>query len=137
MLSTYVFVRLVHVLGAALLLGGAATIWLALRVTSGTDTALLRWYEGLFWFVLGVVVFTGTGNLVGYGAGLQGTDRWLILSVKLGLVLIVVSGSLVRTFAVARFEATETANRRLSWLYAATALSLSVIVALAGVLARG
>lgn len=137
MLSTYVFVRLVHVLGVGLLLGGAATIWLALRVTSGTDTTLLRWYEGLFWFVLGVVVFTGTGNLAGFGAGLRGTDRWLVLSVKLGFVLVVVAGSLVRTFAVARLGSGETTNRRLRWLYAATALFLSLIVALAGVLARG
>lgn len=138
MLSQYFLVRLIHVLGAAVLLGGSATIWFAFRVAGRVDAALLWWYEGVFWFAFGAVVFTGTGNLAGFGAPAAGTDRWLALSVKLGVLLAVAVSSLVRTLAVATLaEATRTSNSRLRLFYGATALAFVVVFALAGVVARG
>lgn len=139
MLSQYVLVRSLHVLGAAVLLGGSATIWFAFRVADSVDTALLWWYEAAFWFLFGGVVFTGTGNLAGFGAPAAGTDRWFALTAKLALVLAVVVCSLVRTFGVAGMadSAQSTTNPRLRLLYGLTALSFAVVFALAGVLARG
>lgn len=139
MLSQYVLVRSLHVLGAAVLLGGSATIWLAFRVADGVDTALLWWYEAVFWLLFGGVVFTGTGNLAGFGAPAAGTDRWLALTAKLTVLLAVAVGSLVRTFGVAGLadSARSTTNPRLRLLYGLTALSFAAVFALAGVLARG
>lgn len=138
-LSQYVLVRLLHVLGGAILLGGSATLWFAFRVAEGVDAALLWWYEAVFWFVFGAIVFTGTGNLAGFGAPLAGTDRWVALTAKLALVLALAVCSLVRTFGVARLpdSVRTTTNARLRLLYGLTALSFAVVFALAGVLARG
>lgn len=139
MLSQYVLVRLVHVLGGAVLLGGSATLWLAFRVADSVDAALLWWYEALFWFVFGAVVFTGTGNLAGFGAPPAGTDRWLALTAKFVVLLAVAVGSLVRTFGVSRLadSARRTSNTRLRLLYGLTALTFGLVFGLAGVVARG
>lgn len=97
--SQYVIARSIHVLGGGFALGGATVMWLAFRTESGTSVRLLWWFEALFWAVLGLMVFTGLGNLVGFGVPAVGA-RSTALSAKLACLLVVVAVSVVRTFSV-------------------------------------
>lgn len=137
--SEYVIARSVHVLGGGFALGGATLLWLAFRAGAGVPVRLLSWFEAIFWAVLGAMVFTGLGNLVGFGVPVVGA-RSTALSAKLACVLVVVIVSVVRTLSVVerrRLGRETTASARLGRLYAATVVLLSVVVLLAGVLARG
>ncbi|APW98695.1 DUF2214 domain-containing protein [Halobiforma lacisalsi AJ5] len=139
--SEYLLVRTLHVLTASLLTGGTALLWLAFRVDD-VAVALLTWFEGFFWAGAGLIVFTGLGNLVAFGVPGPGTTRGAALSIKLGVIFALVVGSLVRTFAVARYgradvQAVNEDDDWLRQLYAATGWGLAAIIVLAGVLARG
>ena len=144
-------VRTLHVLGLALLLGGAAGVLLAVRTPKSDPLALAVGYEWLFWPVLGVMVVTGVGNLAAVGAPGPATDWGATFTAKLGLVLLFVLGSLLRTVTVVRMSgeakgkpplgavrSRERALRR--WTrraYGATAGLLVVLVVLGEVLAHG
>jgi hypothetical protein len=137
--TQYVLLRSVHVLGSGLLVGGSAALWLAIRAGEGVSVRAVTWFEVAFWGIFGVIVFTGIGNLVGFGTPTSGR-RELTLTVKLSSVLVIAAVSLVRSFAVTerlRDGARTVTERRLGTLYAATAWLTAVVILLAGVLARG
>lgn len=138
-LTQYVAVRSLHVLGSGVVIGGPAVLWLAFRTGEPVSVRLLSWFEAAFWAVVGVMVFTGLGNLVGFGIPTAGI-RASAFSVKLACILGLAAVSAVRSLSVLelRRRSRETAtDRRLRWLYAVTTLLSAVIVPLAGVLARG
>jgi uncharacterized membrane protein len=137
--TQYVAVRSIHVLGSGFVIGGSAVLWLALRAGEPGSTRLLSWFEAGFWAVLGVMVFTGLGNLVGFGIPTTGV-RASAFSIKLVCILLLAAVSVVRTLSVLelrRRDREPSTARRLRWLYATTTLLSAVIVPLAGVLARG
>ncbi|EMA30039.1 DUF2214 family protein [Halobiforma nitratireducens] len=140
--SEYLLVRTLHVLAASMALGGSVVLWLAFRVADDVSVTLLSWFEGLFWGTAGLLVFTGLGNLVAFGVPDATTTRGTALTLKLGVLLVLVLGSIVRTFAVVRYErlevcAVDADDDRLRWLYAGTGWCLAAVVVLAGVIARG
>lgn len=139
MTALHLLVRTVHLLGMVVLLGGSAFAWNALR--ADPDSAPLIQYEWLFWGTMGVMLVTGVGNLGALGAPGPATRWGTVLTVKLALVLALVVGSAVRTLVVERLRArdgvTPAACGPLRRLYAATALALLAVVALAEVLAHG
>jgi hypothetical protein len=134
-------------------LGGATLTWWQLRragTTGGTPAAALETaaaYEQGFWTGAGVLVATGVGNLGSLAPYLPGAGtRWgTALAAKLLLVVALLALSVVRTLVVHRFrrlgdEGTEVPESTADVLrigYAATALSLGALVALAEVLAHG
>lgn len=142
-------VRLLHVLAMALALGGAVTLWRLFSrpspaVDGSTELATAASYEWLFWGALGVLVATGVGNLGAMAPGVLGPDTgWgRTLAVKLIAVLGFLLLSAIRTALVDRLEHRSlapavTTRRLLARSYAATALYLGVVVALAEVLAHG
>lgn len=154
-------IRLVHVVGMALLVGGAVFAWGYFRWTTthrvgDGDITVAVGYEWLFWGAIGVVVMTGVGNLGAMAPWIPGPESsWgTALTTKLTGVGGLLLGSVVRTFGVAaRRDRTDVGhpnrrddqNHRLEprqgrWLrraYAATALYLVGLVALAEVLAHG
>jgi len=140
--ALHLLVRLVHVLGMAVLLGGSVLTWQTLRADDRDPRPVLRRYEWLFWGALGVLIATGVGNLGALGPP-GPTTRWgSVLTVKLLVVtgFVVLSG--VRSLAVGRLDDDSGAIRaiardRLRILYAATGWALGAIVALAEVLAHG
>jgi putative copper export protein len=136
--ALHLLVRLAHVLGMAVLLGGAAFTWYTLR----TDAHALRFatgYEWAFWVAIGVMLATGVGNLGALGAPGPETDWGRVLTMKLALVFVLVLGSFPRTLAVLRLrrDGSETGTTALRRTYAATTALLLVVVALAEVLAHG
>jgi hypothetical protein len=144
----HVLVRLVHVAGMAVLLGGAVLAWAQLRTGTDDPLATAAAYEWLFWGAVGLVVLTGVGNLGAMAPAVPGpgTDWGLTFAVKLAGVVGLLAGSLVRTLAVARWRALVDGSRerprsasreRLPAVYAATAGYLLALVALAEVLAHG
>lgn len=139
-LSQQLVVRTLHLVGVTLLTGGAATLWLAFRVDGGISSRLLAWFEATFWGAVAIVVFTGLGNLVAFGVPIVESSRGTALALKLGLLLVIVVGSVVRTLAVVRLTGNgvvEAQGRWFRWLYATTGWCLVAIVVLAGVLVRG
>ncbi|THE64741.1 DUF2214 family protein [Salinadaptatus halalkaliphilus] len=137
--SQYFVVRTLHLLGVGTVLGGASVLWVAFR-TDDVSVRLLSWFEGLFWPIFALVVFTGLGNLVAFGTPPAGTDRGTVLTVKFGCILAVAMGSVVRTFAVVRTQQCDcipASNPRLRWLYAGTAWLLGGLVVVARVIVRG
>lgn len=145
-----VLYRLLHLVGMAVLLGGAVLATTAF-VRSGLDDdraalRLARRYEWLFWAVLAIQVLTGLGNV-----GLQaeafrglGTSRDGFLLVKLVLVLGVLLGSLVRTEIVVGASALVAESRwgaagmrLLAGAYGLTAATLAVLLFFALRLAHG
>ncbi|WP_137287079.1 CopD family protein [Halorussus salinisoli] len=141
-------VRLLHVLGMALVLGGATLTWWLFRQDAASDSAAVRTavaYERGFWAAIGVLVMTGVGNLGSLAPYVPTVEtRWgTVFAAKLLLVLTVLALSLVRTLVVHRYrraEATEGSGQETDTLrvaYGATALSLATVVALAEVLAHG
>ena len=145
-------VRLVHVGSASLLFGGALLIFILLRLSkrkpddSGWDVIqdVMRIYEWAAWVSLGLIVATGIGNLGHYGDALPGprTEWGRELTVKLGLVLIFLVVSAVRTLTVliAAGDTIAVAPSRvvntLRSLYGATAVFIAGIVAMAVSLAH-
>lgn len=137
--TQYVLLRSLHVLGGGLLVGGSAVLWLAIRTSDGVSVRTVTWFETAFWGLLGVIVFTGIGNLVGFGIPTVGR-RGGALTIKLSSVLVIAAVSVVRSFAVVerlRRGVSTVTERRLGTLYAATAWLSAVVIVLAGVLARG
>lgn len=142
-------VRLFHVLAVSVFVGGAVVLWLGfLRATSADETAVVlataESYEWLFWAAAGVVVATGVGNLGSLAPGIPGpgTDWGWTLAVKLPAVVVFLAGSVVRTVAIDAVDHVPVSHnaalrRTLSRSYAATALYLVLVVALAEVLAHG
>jgi putative copper export protein len=140
-------VRLVHVGSASLLFGGALLIFILLRLSKrkpgepgwSVVQDVMRIYEWAAWVSLGLIVATGIGNLGHYGDALPGprTEWGRELTVKLGLVLVFLVVSAVRTLAVlmAAGDAIATVPSRvlnaLRSLYGATAVIIAGIVAMA------
>ena len=150
----HVAIRWLHVLSMAVVVGGAILTWAFLwqigRTQSRTGQrgersvlTLAAGYEWLFWAAMGTVVMTGVGNLGALTPGVPPSiSAWgLTLTTKLVGVLGLLLGSVVRTCLVGRFRAaSDVTNRQTRLLrrgYAATALYLTVVVALAEVLAHG
>ncbi|WP_424008743.1 hypothetical protein [Haloferax denitrificans] len=151
--ATTLLVRLVHLVGMALVFGGAAFAWATLsaagpgRADAGGSTASLGepatlavTYEWVFWATMGAMVVTGVGNLGALGPpGPSG--RWgSILTAKLIAVTAFVLGSFVRTLVVFRLrrgDSTGSGRSLLAKGYGATAAALLALVALAEVLAHG
>ena len=150
----HVAIRWLHVLSMAVVLGGAILTWVSLwqigRTQSTTDQrgersvlTLAAGYEWLFWAAVGVIVMTGVGNLGTLAPGVPpSASTWgLTLTIKLVGVLGLLLGSVVRTFLVGRFRAASDVTNGQTHLlrrgYAATAVYLTVVVALAEVLAHG
>ena len=136
----HVLVRLVHVVGMAVLLGGAGFVWYHLLEHDRPAVSLLVRFEALFWATMGAMVVTGIGNLGSLGPPGPGTRWGSILTVKLAVALAFVLGSVVRTLAVGRLrERVDRSNvtPTIRRTYAATAWTLLAIVALAEVLAHG
>lgn len=134
---TSLFLRLVHVLGMALLVGGAAFTWYVIR--DGTDALHIAVrYEWVFWGALSVMLATGVGNLGSLGPPGPGTEWGHVLTLKLATLLVLTVGSFVRTLVVYELRNREDApTATLRRVYAATTLVLLVVVAFAEVLAHG
>lgn len=143
--TVHLFVRWVHVASVAVLVGGAVLAWGQLRGVDRdlpeTARTVLVTYEWLFWAAVGFVVLTGVGNLGSMGSVLPGpgTSWGGTLAVKLSVVVGLLVGSVVRTAAVVRAGALENPGGavRIRVAYAATAVTLFGLVALAEVLAHG
>ncbi|REA04955.1 hypothetical protein DEQ92_01325 [Haloferax sp. Atlit-6N] len=151
--ATSLLVRFVHIVGMALVFGGAVFAWATLRAPGsgskradssagavGDPSPLATTYEWVFWAAMGAMVVTGVGNLGALGPpGPSG--RWgTILTVKLLAVTAFVLGSFVRTLVALRVRRDRPAGAGRSLLaksYGATAAALLVLVALAEVLAHG
>lgn len=133
--ALHLVVRLVHVLGMAVLLGGAALAWDAFRgagdhdasadAPDGTDAdgndadddsegagesgsgalRLAGHYEWVFWAAMGLLVVTGVGNLGALGPPGPGTRWGTVLTAKLLVVTAFVLGSFLRTLAVVDLRA--------------------------------
>ncbi|MFB6171570.1 MAG: CopD family protein [Haloarculaceae archaeon] len=140
--------RFVHVLGMALLLGGSAGTWGALRWFEGRPArafGLAVRYEWLFWGVVAVMVVTGVGNVGAFGRGLPGPDSaWgATFTAKLLAVAGLLAGSLVRSLLVERCDdrsapaTRRAALARVRVSYGATAWYVVGLLALAEVLAHG
>jgi hypothetical protein len=133
------FVRWIHVLAMAVAVGGAALAWGVSRAADAETTlAVATTYERAFWGALGVLVMTGVGNLGSLAPAIP-RGRWgVALLAKLGLLLLVLGGSAVRSEAVrAARDATSPALTTLERGYALTTLALTALVALAAVMAHG
>ncbi|KAA9399964.1 hypothetical protein Har1130_02470 [Haloarcula sp. CBA1130] len=138
-------IRTLHVLAMAALVGGTTVLWQSYRSGAVTSLAPAKQFEWLFWGSVGVLVFTGVGNLGALGPPGPGTDWGQTLLVKLVVVVALFGGSVVRTLLLVQasdredtFDDLHPALRRtLSRAYGATAAILLGIVALAEVLAHG
>ena len=132
--TLHLLVRTVHVLGMAMLLGGSAAVWYALRTDRGVPLVTFEW---AFWATFGAMLVTGVGNLGTLGP--PGPDtRWgAVLTVKLIVVLAFTLGSGLRTLAVVRLPGGATGPPALRRLYGATTATLLLLVVLAEVLAHG
>jgi uncharacterized membrane protein len=143
------FVRWIHVVGMAAILGGALLVWWLtarpLRIDAGTHARLeiARRYEWIFWAAIGVQAMTGVGNLGAFGQGLPApTTAWGVrLTVKLVVVLALALFSVPRTLAVAvlmnRPSAESGRSQLVPSLYAGTVMLVLLVVGLAVWLAHG
>lgn len=147
------WIRSIHVLSMACLLGGAVLltilVWDAMRPEKSAHNAWLviaaQRYEWLFWLAIGVQIITGIGNLGSFGAGLPPPDSaWgLKLTIKLLAVALFIPISLVRTIVVARLYNPQHATLSMpvvtafksAWGF--TSVFLGAIVLLAEALAHG
>jgi len=137
--SLHLAVRTAHVLAMAVLVGGAATVWLSARRQLDDCVALAETYEWVFWGTLGALVATGVGNLGALGAPGPETRWGQMLLAKLAVVALFVLASAVRTLAVARVG-TGSSAAAIDWserAYGLTTVALLGLVALAEVLAHG
>jgi putative copper export protein len=134
-----------HVLAAAVVLGGAVLAWVV-AATAELDERraaifIASRYEWAFWAAIATIVASGVGNLGAIGAGIPSAEtRWgTILVVKLVLVAAFLVFSGIRTFAVIglRSAAPPTDREPLRLLYAATAALTTAVVVLGVVLSHG
>lgn len=144
MALSHIAIRVVHVLGMALLVGGAVVVWgyyrwLPAGLESDNRLAVAAGYEWLFWGAMGVLVMTGVGNLGALAPGLPGpeTDWGVTFTVKVVAVLGILVGSVVRTLVIARRRRATVGPHWLRRAYSLTALALVGVMALAEVLAHG
>lgn len=139
--SVHLAIRALHVIGMALLLGGAAGAWFVVREDLADPLGVALRYEWLFWGAFGVMVVTGVGNLAAVGAPGPATDWGRVFLVKILVVLAFVVGSLLRTLAVVRVKndggSREGMGRWTRRVYGVTTATLLVIVVLGEVLAHG
>jgi len=138
--SLHLAIRTLHVLGMALVLGGAVGVWAAVRGPVSDLRALAMTYEWVFWAALGVLVLTGVGNLGALGAPGPETRWGAVFLVKLTLVIVLVAGSAVRTLALVRADQAVPDGVLAAWsrrAYGLTTVTLLGIVVLAEVLAHG
>ncbi len=137
--TLHVAVRTLHVLGMAVMLGGAAALWYAARRGDGPLAGFATAYEWAFWGAIGVMVVTGVGNLGALGAPGPETRWGTILTAKLGFVVAFVLGSLVRTLAVALLKEDDGGTSPVFYrrAYGATTAVLLALVVIAEVLAHG
>jgi hypothetical protein len=149
---SYVIIRAIHTWVVAVLVGGVAVmavITLASRIVWREDwnrfvLQITRAVEWVFWPSLGIVVFTGAGNLGAFGEGLPDhTTPWgHRFLVKVGCVAALFVVSFLRLIAVTSVQAvpsqeTGRVPRHLVVWYCATALILSVVFVIAVRLAHG
>ncbi|AZH23955.1 hypothetical protein [Haloplanus aerogenes] len=137
--ATHLFVRWLHVLAMAVALGGGVLAWgVSYAADAETTLTVATTYEVAFWGALGVLVMTGVGNLGALAPAIP-RGRWgAAFVVKLGLLLVVLIGSAVRTTTVrAASDAATPATTTLERGYALTTLALITLVALAAVMAHG
>lgn len=138
-------IRTLHILAMAALVGGTTVLWNSYRTGAIASIAPARQFEWLFWGGVGVLVFTGVGNLGALGPPGPGTDWGRTLLAKLAIVVGLVGGSVVRTLLLVRASDREDTlddlppalRRTLSRAYGATVAVLLIIVVLAEVLAHG
>jgi uncharacterized membrane protein len=140
--ALHLFVRLVHVLAMAVILGGAAFVWQAARTDEFDSLRTMRRFEWVFWGAVGLLVATGVGNLGVLGPPGPSTHWGTVLTVRLVVVFVFLLLSIVRSLAVLRVRDRESASEtpafdRHRMLYAGTAWWLVLVVALAEVLAHG
>ena len=150
-------IRWVHVVSMAFLFGGAVLLWLLSMKSkipreSGNESgkeglvlAAAEKYEWLFWFVIGLIVMTGVGNLGVFGSGIP--DRHTVwgwkLAIKLFAVMIFILLSLLRTLLITYLSAV--GNRVISVpeqkivrdIYAGTSLFSAALIFLALSLPHG
>lgn len=159
-LDIHLLTRWLHVLGVALLVGGAVMAWLVIvqmaddgRFGNRTALAVAESYEWMFWGSLGVIVMTGVGNLGVLAPHVPGpgTTWGTAFSVKLLVVVGLLAFSATRTAFVrllaGRTPATRSAlgsaaarwtvQKSLGRAYALTAAILVLALTLAEVLAHG
>ncbi len=143
-------IRWVHVAAMALMLGGAILLWRlsvqSKRLEQTEHNRLVLFaaerYELLFWLAIGLIVMTGVGNLGAFGSALpeRNTEWGQKFVIKLGLVLVFILLSLVRTLLVARLGVTSNVvslSGIFQSLYAGTTLFAITILFLAVALAHG
>lgn len=139
-------IRWVHLVAAAVALGGAATTWWLCRrpeIPTASALAAAAAYERAFWLATGALVLTGVGNLGELAPYVPTADTpWgTAFAAKLLAVIGVLAFSLVRTLAVGRCRRAPDppagTRRLLRASYAVTAAWFAGIVALAAVLAHG
>lgn len=137
--AQYLVIRTLHLLAAGLLVGGGTTLWLTVRLEETVSTTLLAWAEAAFWGLLSLLVFTGLGNLVATGTPPFETRRGSVLAIKLGVISLLATGSVVRSFTVVHLRrgGDRTATGALEWLYGLTAGVVGLVVVLAEVLVYG
>lgn len=151
--------RLLHLLGMAVLVGGAVAVAIHGAGRGGAEQrdgagdagdaramlyAAAR-YERLFWPVLAVQALTGIGNvgLMGPQAPGLGGPWSVLFGAKLLVIIVVLATSLVRTGLVAQLLAepdrrlSDHGSRVLRIGYGASAVALSAVVLLAIGMAHG
>ena len=147
--ATGLVVRWLHVLAAAIVVGGSVLTWLVLSADHDTDrvgvVAVARRYEWLFWAAVGTLVFTGVGNLGALAPTLPG-GRWRsTLDLKLGVLAALLVGSALRVCLRSRLRRERRqrdsthpdTTRHLRLAYGVTAAGLVAVLTLAEVLAHG
>lgn len=145
-----IVVRWLHVLGMALVLGGAVLTWGHLRFFTGSVHASREqelgsvWaYEWLFWGATGVLVMTGVGNLGALAPRLPAPESsWgVTLSIKLLAILGFLLLSIIRLLVLHAYGRTSNpapgARQLLQRGYGLTALYVGGLLVLAEVLAHG
>jgi uncharacterized membrane protein len=141
--SSATAVRSVHVLAAAVAVGGAllvtTTVYGAATPTDRRSALrIAAAYEYHFWGALGLLAATGVGNLGGLAPAVPGGAWGATLTAKLLVVAAVLVGSLVRTLAVARCRGENASSTgALGPAYALTTVALGAALVLAEVLAHG
>ena len=146
MYEVWFVVSYLHLISAAVLLGGAILLsWDHSQASwSQSRVQLAAAYEQVFWMVAALLTVTGVSNLGLKGAGLLGVDtRWgRVLLFKLAVVLLFLAGSFVRTTfvsqcAVLGVTALRRNRRMIAMLYAVTALTMCGMLWLGLGLAHG
>jgi putative copper export protein len=136
--ALHLAVRVVHVVGMVVLLGGATFVWYELGRRPGDSLSLPVQFEWAFWAAMGAMVVTGVGNLGALGPPGPATDWGAVLLGKLLVVAGFVVGSFVRTVAVVRLHArNDPPTDALGRSYGLTAATALAVVVLAEVLAHG